>query len=188
MYTREQKQVLVTAARSSIQHGLQSGKTETINVENYDPELQEIRATFVTLKIEQSLRGCIGTLEGKYPLIRSVAKYAYAAAFRDPRFKPLSQEEFEKITLSISILTPAEIIKFDSESDLINQLVPDIDGLIIKSGNRGATFLPAVWESLPNAEKFLSQLKAKAQIRLDESIIAASRYEAVEICEKDFLN
>lgn len=186
MYTQEQKQVLITAARSSIQHGLQSRKTETINLENFDPELQEIRATFVTLKIEQALRGCIGTLEGKYPLIKSVAEYAYAAAFSDPRFKPLSQEEFQNITLSISILTPAEPIEFDSDADLINQLVPDIDGLIIKSGNRSATFLPAVWESLPNAEKFLAQLKAKAQIRLDESITTASRYEAVEICEKDF--
>jgi AmmeMemoRadiSam system protein A len=186
MYTQEQKQVLVTAARSSIQHGLQSRDTETINVENYDPELQEIRATFVTLKIEQALRGCIGTLEAKYPLIRSVTEYAYAAAFRDPRFKPLSQDEYEKITLSISILTPAEVIKFNSESDLINQLVPNIDGLIIKSGNRSATFLPAVWESLPHAEKFLSQLKAKAQIGPDENLTGASRYKAIEICEKDF--
>ena len=185
MYTQEQKQVLITAARSSIQHGLQSGETETINIENYNPELQEIRATFVTLKIEQTLRGCIGTLEAKYPLIRSVTEYAYAAAFRDPRFKPLSHEEFKNITLSISILTPAEPIEFDSDVDLIQKLEPHIDGLIIKSGNRSATFLPAVWESLPHSEQFLIQLKAKAKIGPDENLTSASRYKAIEICEKD---
>ena len=153
-YTQEQKKSLISTARSSIHHGLQSGKSETIKIEDYASELQTIRATFVTLKIAQSLRGCIGTIEAKYPLIKSVAEYAYAAAFKDPRFKPLSEDEFEKITLSISILTPSELIKFDSESDLIKQLVPDIDGLIIKSGHRSATSLAKhrsapLWRALP---------------------------------------
>ncbi len=184
MYTKEQQQILISIARSSIQHGLQTDKPEIINLEDHDPDLQEIRATFVTLKILESLRGCIGTLEAKYPLAKSVAEYAHAAAFRDPRFKPLSEDEFDNITLSISILTPAEPIEFDTEAQLLQQLNPSIDGLIIKSGNRSATFLPAVWESLPNAEEFLSQLKAKAQIRPDENLTTASRYRAVEICEE----
>ncbi len=185
MYTQEQKQILVSIARSSIQHGLQTDKPEIINLQDHDSDLQEIRATFVTLKILETLRGCIGTLEARYPLAKSVAEYAYAAAFRDPRFKPLRENEFDKITLSISILTPAEPIVFDTDSDLIQQLNPDIDGLIIKTGKRSATFLPAVWESLPNAEQFLSQLKAKAQIRPDENLTSASRYKAIEICEDD---
>jgi hypothetical protein len=185
MYTQEQKQILVSIARSSIQHGMQTDEPENINLEDHDPDLQAVRATFVTLKILETLRGCIGTLEARYPLAKSVAEYAYAAAFRDPRFKPLNEDEFDKITLSISILTPAEPIVFDSDADLINQLNPDIDGLIIKSGQRSATFLPAVWESLPNAEQFLSHLKAKAQIRPDENLTMASRYRAIEISEND---
>ncbi|MFT5425597.1 MAG: AmmeMemoRadiSam system protein A [Gammaproteobacteria bacterium] len=188
MYTQEQNQTLLSIARSSIGHGLQSGQPEIIDINNYDDELQDIRATFVTLKISGSLRGCIGTLVAKYPLVESVAEYAYAAAFRDPRFKPLSQDEFEKITLSISILTPAEPIEFDSDADLIQKLEPHIDGLIINSGNRSATFLPAVWESLTHAEQFLIQLKEKAQILPEEKLTGASRYKAIEICEKDFLN
>lgn len=185
MYTQEQKLILVSTARSSIQHGLQSGKTKTVNLKNYASELQDIRATFVTLKIAQSLRGCIGTLEARHPLVKSVAKYAYAAAFRDPRFKPLSQDEFEKITLSISILTPAESIQFNSDSDLIQQLNSNIDGLIIQSGHRRATFLPAVWDSLPDAKQFLSQLKAKARIPPQENLTEAWRYKAIEIHEDD---
>lgn len=182
-YTQEQKRILISTARSSIQHGLQSGEPEAVNIENYASELQAVRATFVTLKIAQSLRGCIGTTEAKYPLIESVSKYAYAAAFNDPRFNPLSQDEFDRIRLSISILTPAESIDFNSESDLINQLVPDIDGLIIQSGHRRATFLPAVWESLPDAESFLSHLKTKARIPSHESLTEAWRYKAIEIHE-----
>lgn len=182
-YTQEQKQILISIARSSIQHGLQTGKPEIISIENYDPDLQAIRATFVTLKIAQSLRGCIGTTEAKYPLLKSVAEYAYAAAFKDPRFKPLSEDEFEKITLSISILTPAESIDFKSEYDLTNQLNPHVDGLIIQSGHRRATFLPAVWESLPDAENFLSHLKTKARIPSHESLSEAWRYKAIEIHE-----
>lgn len=184
MYTKEQQQVLISIARSSIQHGLQIDKPEIVNLKDHDSDLRSIRATFVTLKISESLRGCIGTLEARHPLAKSVAEYAYAAAFRDPRFKPLSENEFADITLSISILTPAEPIEFDSDADLINQLNPNIDGLIIKSGHRSATFLPAVWESLPDAEQFLSQLKAKAQIRPDENLTTASRYKAIEIHEK----
>ena len=113
--------------------------------------MKAVRATFVTLKISEKLRGCIGTIEAKYPLARSTAEYAYAAAFRDPRFKPLTEDEYDKITLSISILTPAEPIEFDSDAQLLQQLNPDVDGLIIESGQRSATFLPAVWESLPDA-------------------------------------
>ena len=185
MYTQDQKQVLISISRSSIQHGFQSGQPETINIENYDSELKAVRATFVTLKISEKLRGCIGTIEAKYPLARSTAEYAYAAAFRDPRFKPLTEDEYDKITLSISILTPAEPIEFDSDAQLLQQLNPDVDGLIIESGQHSATFLPAVWESLPDAEQFLSQLKAKAQIGPNENLTAASRYRAIEICEEN---
>ena len=183
MYTQKQNRRLLAIARSSIQHGLQSEKPATIDLNEYEAELRAIRAIFVTLKISGSLRGCIGTLEAKLPLVKGVAEYAYAAAFRDPRFKPLSQKENKKITLSISILTPTEPIQFESDADLIQKLEPNVDGLIIQSDQRSATFLPAVWGSLPNAESFLAQLKVKAQISSGESLTAASRYRAIEICE-----
>ncbi len=183
MYSCEQKQILISIARSSIQHGMRSGKPEVINVEHYDSELQAYRATFVTLKIAGALRGCIGTTEAKEPLVKSVAEYAYASAFRDPRFKPLSQHEFDKIKLSISILTPAVKIEYSTDADLIEQLQPHIDGLIIQAGNRSATFLPSVWNSMPDAETFFLQLKAKARIPPIEPLTSAWRYQAIEISE-----
>lgn len=185
MYTQAQKQTLISIARSSIQHGMRSGKPEAVNINHYDAELQAIRATFVTLKIAGTLRGCIGTTEAREPLVKSVAEYAYASAFRDPRFKPLSQHEFDEISLSISILTPAEAIEFKTDADLIRQLQVHVDGLIIQAGHRSATFLPSVWNSMPDADTFFSQLKAKARILPNEPLTAAWRYRAIEILEDE---
>ncbi len=178
MLPEDLQQQLLKVARESILRGLNSGEALEPNLDDYPAPLHELRAVFVTLKINSALRGCIGTTEAQSPLVSNVANYAYRAAFHDPRFKPLQKDEFEKIKISISILSPAEPMEFSSESDLLNKLQSGIDGLIIEKGACKATFLPSVWESLPAAQDFLSQLKLKANIPAHESPKRAWRYHA----------
>ena len=105
-----------------------------------------------------------------------MADSAYKAAFQDPRFSPLTEEEYPQVDLSISVLTPPETMDFASEADLVEQLQPGIDGLIIESGRKRATFLPEVWQSIPDAGDFLRQLKLKAGMTPGESPAKAWRY------------
>jgi uncharacterized protein len=164
---KEQRQLLLVLAKASIQHGLQTGKPLKIDLADYPTELQKPRATFVTLNIHHELRGCIGMLEAIRPVAEDVTENAFSAAFKDSRFPPLSPDEFKDLEIHVSILTPAEPIVFTSEQDLINQLQPGIDGLILQEGYRRRTFLPSVWESLPNPEQFLRHLKQKAGLPPD---------------------
>jgi len=161
-YNQDEKNTLLHIARASIEHGLELGGPLLIDTLSYSEKLQQPRATFVTLKINDTLRGCIGTLIAKEPLVNSIAHSAWSAAFEDPRFERLSMDEFDKISISLSILSPAEPIEFDSETDLISKIRPGIDGLILEEGYNRFTFLPSVWESLPDAEIFLQHLKQKA--------------------------
>jgi len=125
-------------------------------------ELMEDRATFVTLTLDGNLRGCIGMLEACRPLAEDVAENAVAAAFHDPRFPPLSRDEFDDLKISISVLSPPEEMSFSSEADLLSQIRPGIDGLILQEGFQKGTFLPSVWEELPETEMFFEHLKLKA--------------------------
>ncbi|MCI0508055.1 MAG: AmmeMemoRadiSam system protein A [Gammaproteobacteria bacterium] len=160
------RQTLRHIAKASIQysleHGSDAGYERTLRLADFAQELQQPRASFVTLHINDELRGCIGTLEARQPLIIDVAHNARAAAFHDPRFAPLSQSEFDRLQIHISILGIPEAISFSSEQDLIRQLRPGIDGLILAAAGRRGTFLPSVWESLPAPEEFLAHLKMKA--------------------------
>ena len=138
-----------------------------------------MRASFVTLHRQGELRGCIGHLEGVQPLVVDVAENAFAAAFRDPRFPPLAEPELAGLALHISVLTPATELEFESEQDLVAQLRPGIDGLILQEGAARGTFLPSVWESLPDPHQFLAQLKRKAGLPSDHwsERIRVFRYE-----------
>jgi len=156
------RRVLLETARRSIAHGLETGRPLKVDPRDYDPELQRLRATFVTLNKEGELRGCIGHLEAVQPLIADVAENAFNAAFRDPRFPPLSAAEFDRIEIHISVLSPPEPMSFTSEADLLRQIRPGIDGLILEEGPYRGTFLPSVWEQLPEPERFLTHLKMKA--------------------------
>ena len=160
--TETQRKTLMKVAQASIENGLYEGQPLTPDPMKYEPVLQEHRATFVTLEIANTLRGCIGTLVALRPLVSDVAYHAHAAAFSDPRFPPLRLEEFSQLEIHISILSLPESIHFESEQDLIQQLRPGVDGLILEEGWHKGTFLPAVWESLPEAREFLRQLKRKA--------------------------
>ncbi|OHC67221.1 MAG: AMMECR1 domain-containing protein [Rhodocyclales bacterium GWA2_65_20] len=126
------------------------------------PRLDEPGATFVTLTQHGELRGCIGSLEAWRPLDTDIRANARAAAFRDPRFPPLAREELPATCVEVSLLTPAEPIAFADEADALRQLRPGIDGVIFECGGRRATFLPQVWESLPEPNLFLAHLKRKA--------------------------
>jgi len=159
---------MLRLARDSIRHGLQAGKALHIDPADYPEHLRARRACFVTLTRSGALRGCIGHLEPVQTLIEDVAENAFSAAFRDPRFPPLQAAEFDEIRIEISVLGEPAPMSFDSEADLVRQIRPQVDGLILEGpmGHRG-TFLPSVWESLPQPEQFLAHLKLKAGLPAD---------------------
>jgi AmmeMemoRadiSam system protein A len=181
-FTEPQQQQLLDTACKSIQEGLENGRPLAVSAEPDSP-FATPGACFVTLKSNGQLRGCIGSLEAYRPLMADVAENAYAAAFRDPRFAPLTRPELDALDLSISILTPAESMTFESQEDLLGQLRPGIDGLILQDGDRRGTFLPSVWESLPEADRFLAHLKLKAGLPEDHwsDSVQVWRYETESI-------
>jgi AmmeMemoRadiSam system protein A len=178
--TKENVQTLLQVAKESIKHGLEKNQPLKVEPSDYAEELQENRATFVTLEIHKQLRGCIGTLTAYQPLVSDVADHAYAAAFSDPRFPRLQHNELSLLDLHISILSPPEPMSFDSEEHLIQQLRPGIDGLILTEGMYKGTFLPAVWESLKEPQAFLQHLKQKAGLSPNywSNTIKVERYTA----------
>jgi len=149
-------------ARRAIRNGLSTSKEPDLSTTLLPPRLSAPRASFVTLEHEGRLRGCIGSLVPHQPLAVDVAQNAYRAAFKDPRFEPLTLDEYEDIDLSISILSVPVPMKFASEADLISKLRPGVDGLILEDGNNRGTFLPQVWQHYPEAPVFLQHLKTKA--------------------------
>ncbi|MFA7270149.1 MAG: AmmeMemoRadiSam system protein A [Sterolibacterium sp.] len=126
------------------------------------PLLTQPGAVFVTLTKNGELRGCIGSLEARRPLYEDVKANALAAAFRDPRFPPLSEQELAGIRVEVSMLTPAQPIVFATEAEAVGQIRPNIDGVILEYGRHRSTFLPQVWETLPEPQQFMAELKRKA--------------------------
>ncbi|MCF6281240.1 MAG: AmmeMemoRadiSam system protein A [Candidatus Polarisedimenticolaceae bacterium] len=175
---QKQQQLLLDLAHDAIEHGLAYGAVKQINLADYPTELQPFKATFVTLTINGQLRGCIGMLQACRPLLEDIVHNAFAAAFSDPRFPPLTADELPQLEIHISILNPAEPMQFTSEADLISQLRPGIDGLILDEGDYRGTFLPSVWQSLAKPEDFLRQLKLKAGLSADHwsSNLQVQRY------------
>ena len=157
-----QRTALIEVARRSIEHGLSNGRPLDLNLSDYPTSLQVVRASFVTLRRHGRLRGCIGHLEALQALVIDVAENAFAAAFSDPRFKPLTQRQWPKVRLHLSILTPPQLLNCRDQTDLLGQLRPGEDGLILQEDAQRGTFLPAVWESLPDPIDFLTELKRKA--------------------------
>ncbi len=183
MLAQENQDILLNIARASISNGLRQGQPLPIRLEDYPPVLQAPRASFVTLQINDQLRGCIGSLEAVRPLVEDVAENAFAAAFRDPRFPPVSDREFDQLDYHISILSPSKPLEFESENDLLKKLRPGIDGLILEKRGQRGTFLPSVWESLPSPRQFLAQLKVKAGLPADywSDSIKVERYTVEDV-------
>jgi AmmeMemoRadiSam system protein A len=149
---------LLSLARASIsgRFGLRFDRDDT------NPALERPAATFITLKKDGRLRGCIGSLAPHRNLRDDIEANAQAAAFSDPRFEPLKFEELRDIAIEVSLLSPMEPMQFTSEADLLSQLKPGEDGLVLQHGPQRGTFLPQVWESLPEPKEFLAELKRKA--------------------------
>jgi AmmeMemoRadiSam system protein B/AmmeMemoRadiSam system protein A len=184
--SEEQKQWLKELAMASIRHGLETGSPLTadnfVNDKPGDMPVPDYHAAaFVTLKKDGDLRGCIGSLEAHRPLHEDVAENAFAAAFRDHRFSPINESEIDDVELSISVLTEPELLVFTSEKNLISQLRPGVDGLILTDGGYRGTFLPSVWEHYPQAETFFRHLKEKAGLPADHwsGTIKLERYETL---------
>ena len=166
-YNPEDRKILLDLAKASIEQGLITGNPISPDISTLSKKITEQRATFVTLEKNQQLRGCIGMLQATRSLVEDVAHNAFAAAFNDSRFPALERQELEYLEIYISILNPSEPIYFSSEQDLLGQLRPGIDGLILETGSHRGTFLPTVWQSLPEPEKFLAHLKQKAGLPKD---------------------
>lgn len=158
---------LLQVAAAAIDRGLQTGNRWTPDLADEDDALTEPRGCFVTLHRDGELRGCVGSLTAQGPLAAEVARAAYNAAFRDPRFPALTQAERPGIDIHISVLSAPEPMTFASEEDLLEQLRPGVDGLIVEDAGRMGTFLPDVWDKLPAPLTFLSQLRRKAGLAPD---------------------
>lgn len=165
--SHEHQKILLQTARASIKQGLETGYALNINSNEYPAELQLNQACFVSLEIQHNLRGCIGALVATRPLVNDVAYHAFAAAFDDPHFPPLQSREYALLTVHIAILSKLEPITFESEIDLVRQLRPNIDGLVLEDKSYKSMFLPTIWKSLPNPQDFLRQLKRKAGLPTD---------------------
>lgn len=153
------------------------------SLDGYTPALRAPAATFVTLHVGGALRGCIGTLDPFQPLVVDTAENAYAAAYRDPRFPALTEREFGRLDIHIAVLGTPEPLAFTSEQDLIARLRPGVDGLILHERGRRGTFLPSVWDAIPDPCDFLAQLKRKAGLAPDywSGTIRVFRYDTVSI-------
>lgn len=154
---------LLPIARASIASALgRSTEAEEVAIWLKDPG-----ACFVTLTRCGQLRGCIGSLEARRSLVADVKANAMAAALHDPRFAPLSLVELDETLIEVSVLSPTQPMAFASEADALAQLQPGVDGIVLTCGQRRSTFLPQVWEQLPNRVQFLAQLKRKAGLDAD---------------------
>ena len=152
---------LLKLARQTIQLTAAGERLPRLGLEAYSEDLRREGASFVTLTIGKQLRGCIGALEAYQPLVLDVQEHAAAAASEDYRFRPVRLEEVPLLEIEISRLTPTQALQYENWQDLIAQLRPGLDGVLIRDGGRRATFLPQVWEKLPDPQNFLSHLCVK---------------------------
>lgn len=192
-FTAAEQRTLLEVARTAIAAGLEpaapvygprrpsTGKPPVIDPTHFGVALRAHRASFVTLELEGTLRGCIGELEASDALIVGVARNAFAAAFHDPRFAPLRRAEFGALDIHISVLSDPVPIAFECETELLAGLRVGVDGLTIARGARKATFLPSVWQTLGTPALFLAHLKQKAGIAAEVQNYQAWRYTAASL-------
>lgn len=158
----EQRFELLSLARASIEAALPLGELVPYDCQPLNPELGRSGSSFVTLRIGDNLRGCCGTIEATRPLHLDVWTNAWASAFADPRFPALTPQEWANAGVQISVLSEPQPFEIRSEAELWQILRPGVDGVILQAGARRSTFLPAVWEQLPDPREFIRHLKLKA--------------------------
>ena len=179
----EHAELLMNTVRSGVRHAAMGRGVLTVAIDDYPVELQRVAATFVTLHHHGKLRGCMGTLQASKPLILDAIDHAHAAAVLDPRFTPVPVAIVDELSLHLSVLSPLEPVTFTDEANLIAQLEPGVDGLVLEKQGKRGTFLPAVWKSLPQPGEFLQQLRVKAGLEPDCSLDGATihRYRVTEL-------
>jgi AmmeMemoRadiSam system protein A len=168
----EERETLRDLARESIGHSMKRhllAKRNRLKVDpdDYPPALREPGAVFVTLNLDGQLRGCIGSLEPRRSLVEDVAHNARAAAFDDRRFDPVSPSEFPRLDVHVSVLTPLVPLEVENRAELLDVLRPGRDGLLLEDPPHRSTFLPQVWDSLPDPEDFLGELLLKGGLSRD---------------------
>jgi uncharacterized protein len=156
--TSDEKLFLIQLARQSLEAGVRGQSLPAIDHASLTPTLRAEGASFVTLTISGELRGCIGALEPYQPLAEDVREHAVAAALEDYRFHPVRDNELSKILIEVSRLTVPKSLEYYHTDELLTKLRPGIDGVIIRDGFRRATFLPQVWEKIPEKSTFLGNL------------------------------
>jgi len=166
--TDQEGKYLLGEARKTIEQELFKDKAVNQGNEFDSPKFSEKRGTFVTLTINDNLRGCIGHIIPQETLLEGIRENAINAAFKDPSFNPLSKKEWGNVKVEISILTDPSLLKYSDADDLLKKIRPDVDGVIIKKGFYQATFLPQVWEQLPDKKEFFTHLCLKAGMDGDE--------------------
>ncbi len=165
--TSEERTILLKLARQAMESAVRGKRREPLELDNFPDNLRSNGATFVTLTREGELRGCIGTLEAQTSLAEDVREHAIAAALQDFRFPPVQATELPDINIEISRLTKPQDLDYETPGDLLAHIRPQIDGVIISDGWHRATFLPQVWDKIPEPETFLSHLCLKMGVSPD---------------------
>lgn len=189
--TLDDRRLLLQIARDAVSRELQGERRRRLDLSEYSPRLRELGACFVTLTKKGDLRGCVGSIEAAQPLVLDVQDRSLAAAFGDPRFPPLSEQELAEVEIEISILTPPRRLQYHDPGDLPGLLRPGVDGVILSHQFRRATFLPQVWEKLPEPEIFLGRLCQKMGMPPDawkQSLMEVETYQAEKFREGEILS
>ena len=183
--TEQQQKELLRLARQTIARGCQESLPPAIDHKNQPAVFLQQGACFVTLHKFGDLRGCIGSTEAYRPLIDDVVNNAFASAFRDHRFASVQEQELADLDIEISILTPKQLMPVKTEAELLANIRPGIDGLLINNARYRATFLPQVWKQLPEPERFLAHLKQKAGMPADlwPEDMACYKYQCIQFEE-----
>jgi AmmeMemoRadiSam system protein A len=189
MLNEEEKTYLLRFARQVITQTLRGIDAEWVSSGEMSAQLKKPGAAFVTLHTRDGLlRGCIGSLRARVPLIEDVENNAKAAAFEDPRFPPLSLRELPNIIIEISVLSPPRPLRYSDAADLLQKLRPGVDGVVLEKDWHRATFLPQVWDQLPKPTEFLGNLCYKAGLPANawkDNDIKISTYQVEEFSEED---
>ncbi len=186
--TDGEKQILLRLAREAMESAVKGETLPPLDKQALPLSLREEGASFVTLTIHGELRGCIGALEAYQPLADDVQEHAVAASLRDPRFPPVGESELSRIRLEVSRLTAPHPLEYSSGDDLLKKLRPHVDGVILKDGFRRATFLPQVWEKIPDPAEFLDHLCQKMGARPGlwrDAKLVVQTYQVEEFREMD---
>ncbi|MEQ8257193.1 MAG: AmmeMemoRadiSam system protein B [Roseovarius confluentis] len=181
------RQMLLRAARQTLDSFTKRGKPPKLDETSFPQTLRGHGTSFITLQQDGRLRGCIGSLSAHQPLVRDVSDNTVKAASADPRFKPVTAEEVPDLRLKIAVLSPSAPMTFSGESDLLPQLTPYRDGLILRDGAKRGVFLPMVWDSLSDPVEFLTALKVKAGLPKDHwsDTLEIHRFCAESFAEPD---